>query len=152
MVKGGAAGHARAKALVSAPAAASKQCFIPTYSKGTHRAGIGHRCALTTNTSQTSWWNVKRVDSGLSNFWSATSSPTCSDDSCVFGQDWIYDFKVGSDAEFSDFKQSFTVFTGTATAVMAYYGCAFRSLSGSCYADMIMDYGLGWQYSNQGVL
>jgi hypothetical protein len=91
--------------------------------------------------SQSTLWSVEQV-----NFWSATSTPTCSDDSCVNGQDWIYDFEVGSD---SNFTQSFTPFTGTATGMTGYYGCAFRSLTGSCSNSPISSWP-GWQYGSWG--
>jgi hypothetical protein len=95
---------------------------------------IGRRCALSSNLSLIGYteptsWNYMDKAVARANFWSATSSPTCSDDSCVSGQVWIYEFKVGSG---SSFQQTYTAYAGTAAGVQMVHGCAFRSLSGTC--------------------
>ena len=110
---------------------------------------IGRRCALSSNLSLIGYteptsWNYMDKAVARANFWSATSSPTCSDDSCVSGQDWIYDFTVGSD---SNFTQSYTGFSGTALAVTTWYGCAYRPLTGDCSTNPL-NLGEGTIYGN----
>ena len=95
---------------------------------------IGRRCALSTNVSKIAFtdptsWNYMDKAVARNNFWSATSSPPCTDDSCVSSQVWIYEFTVGSG---SSFEQTYTGYAGTAAGVTMINGCAFRSLSGTC--------------------